>query len=185
MLPRAIQLQGNSISSLNIYKSNLFFYSINLKSNDENVINRITKVFRIKLQEKDENYNSISNYIKFRKQIKECKTEEKKAFNTASSESPKIRDLQRNINRTRLKIIKRLKKKVILESDSSEMEIVAAVMIQYSEEVKEFLTFLKDENFEKGTERKKSKLENPEDEKNPIQTSLSMDIDEEKTLTEV
>ncbi|VDI31908.1 Hypothetical predicted protein [Mytilus galloprovincialis] len=152
---------------------------------DENMIDRITEVFRIKLQKDDENYNSISEYINFRKQIIKIKTGEEQACNTASPKSPKIRDLPKCIRYTKRKIITRLKKKVFLESDSSEMEIIAAAMIQYSEEVKEFIDFLQDDKFKKGTKTIKRKLEKPEDETTTIQTSLCMDIDEEKALTEV
>ncbi|XP_052071065.1 uncharacterized protein LOC127709502 isoform X2 [Mytilus californianus] len=121
---------------------------------ERSVINAVIKIIRIDLQEGDEKYNIIDNYLQYRKQIKDleekssaitCKSLGEKCNTSSSVEIKKINkdknEVQKKIKHSKDVIKNRLKKK-IPDADSEDIEIIANEMIHKSKEVEEFIAFL-------------------------------------------
>ncbi|CAC5363045.1 unnamed protein product [Mytilus coruscus] len=157
------------------------------------VINVVNKILRMDLQVGDEKYNSIDNYLQYRKQLKDleerisaitCESLEGKCNTSSSVEIEKLNkdknEVQKKIKHSKDVIKNRLKKK-IPDSDSEDIEIIANEMIHKSKEVEEFIAFLQVKTSKKGEKRKLSETEIPKFDTSFMQPSQSIDIEEQNT----
>ncbi|CAC5363042.1 unnamed protein product [Mytilus coruscus] len=158
---------------------------------EDSVTNALIKIFRMDLQDGDKKYNSINNYLQYRKQMNDlegknsaitCKSLEEKCDTKSSAEIDKLNKIkiQKEIKHLKNAIKNRLKKK-IPDADSEDIEIIANEMIHKSKEVEDFIAFLQVKKGKKGEKRKLSEPEINESDTSFMQPSQSIDIEEQNT----
>ncbi|XP_071132550.1 uncharacterized protein [Mytilus edulis] len=155
-------------------------------------MNAVVKIFRMDLQESDEKYKSINNYLQYRNEIKylderisaiKFKGLNEK-YNTIEIEEIKKNknEIHKKMKHSKEVIEKRLKKK-IPDADSEDIEIIASEMIHKSKEVEDFIAFLQSKPSEKSIKRKLSQTEIPEYGASFKKSSQCIDTEELNTLS--
>ncbi|CAC5363039.1 unnamed protein product [Mytilus coruscus] len=150
------------------YRKNLAlekrFIDILKKCNEPTVIKAVKEIFLKKVKN---DKASIENYLQYQQEFKELegRFQGNQTNETSALAEHEKTELQKKINDIET-VIKDKVKRFIPRTDSTDIEIIAAAMINHSEEVKEFIDFCSN----KKIKRKQSGPEIPEVENTSIQT---------------
>ncbi|XP_052071832.1 uncharacterized protein LOC127710122 isoform X2 [Mytilus californianus] len=120
--------------------------------NETTVVNVINEIFRMFCEEKKDEYNSIDNYLTYRKQIEEFELRIQ-AFKTPTGNdqtcaTAELKNLEKEKNNVQKKIIciketikDIVKTRIILNADYEYIETIAEALIHHSKEIPEFIDF--------------------------------------------
>ncbi|VDH99870.1 Hypothetical predicted protein [Mytilus galloprovincialis] len=160
------------------------FFDILDNCQDGSAMNAVIKIFRMDLQEGDEQYDSIINYLRYRREIKKLDEILEKCNTSSSIEIEKIKKNKNEIHtemKKSKKVIKKRLKKKIPDADSEDIEIIAREMIYKSKEVEHFIAFLQSKSSEKNRKRKLSQTDIPKIDTFSKQSLQNTDIEEQNT----
>lgn len=113
--------------------------------NETTVVNAITEIFRMFCEEKKDEYNSIDNYLTYRKQIEELELRiqafKTPAGNDQTCATAELEKVQKKIICIKDTIKDIVKTRIIPNADYEYIETIAEALIHHSKEIPEFIDF--------------------------------------------